>query len=66
MRVNGESFDDGQPPPKLLGELIDRLGLDQAVLVAEVDGRVVRRADFAATPLGEASVVELVRFVGGG
>jgi len=49
-----------------LAELIDRLGLDRANVVAEKNGIVVHREDAASTPLAEGDVVELVRLVGGG
>ena len=66
MRVNGEPYQGGDPLPRTLEELAARLEVDAASVVAEVDGRVIRRSDFARTPLAESSVVELVRFVGGG
>jgi len=49
-----------------LAELIDRLGLDRAKVVAEKNGEAVHREDAASTPLVEGDVVELVRLVGGG
>ncbi len=66
LKINGveQAFDGGLPPT--LADLLVRLGLDAATVVAEVDGRIVPRAEFAATPVRQGQRIELVRFVGGG
>jgi thiamine-phosphate pyrophosphorylase len=46
--------------------LLDRLGINQATVVAEIDGQIVERARFAETELTTGASIELVRFVGGG
>lgn len=65
--INGErrSFSAGEFPATV-AQLLQRLGFDAAQIVAEVDGALVGRADFAAHPLRPEQTVELVRFVGGG
>lgn len=46
--------------------IIVDLGLEPDSVVAECDGAIVRREAYGTTPLKEGSVVELIRFVGGG
>lgn len=64
VTVNGEPR--RFPGPVTLAELIAHLGLDPRMVVAELNRRVVRRADLAGTPVEDGDVVELVHFVGGG
>jgi len=47
-------------------ELLEQLGINQATVVAEIDGQIVERARFAETKLTAGVSIELVRFVGGG
>ncbi|MEJ2688484.1 MAG: sulfur carrier protein ThiS [Deltaproteobacteria bacterium] len=46
--------------------MIVELGLEPDHVVAECDGAIVRRDAYESTPLQDGSVVELIRFVGGG
>ena len=46
--------------------MIVELGLEPDYVVAECDAAIVGRDAYGATPLKEGSVVELIRFVGGG
>ena len=64
--INGreKSFPDGIPPT--LGELLDRLNISQATVVAQLDGEVVARDKFAQTTLSSGQSVELIRIMGGG
>ncbi len=64
VTVNGELR--RVPSPATLSDLIAHLGLDPRMVVAELNRRVVRRADLGATPVGDGDEVELVHFVGGG
>ena len=52
--------------PDSVADLLHQMQIDQATVVAEVDGRIVQRSEFAQTPLQEGQSVELIRFVGGG
>jgi thiamine biosynthesis protein ThiS len=67
IRINGSEreFADSSWPASI-AHLLDRLGIDQATVVAEIDGQIVQRKDFAQTPLQEGQSIELIRFVGGG
>ena len=66
LKINGSSrtFEEGLPSS--LEELLSILEIDAATVVAEIDGRIIERKDFAQTVLHEAQSIELIRFVGGG
>jgi sulfur carrier protein len=64
ITVNGETR-DVSPGVSLL-ELIDELGLKAKAVVAQRNGDIVVRTDYAATVLTDGDEIELVRFVGGG
>ena len=66
LKINGaeKTFDDGLPSN--LSELLTTLKIDAATVVAEIDGKIIERKDFAQTSLNEAQAIELIRFVGGG
>ena len=66
LKINGaeKTFDEGLPPT--LSELLDNLKIDAATVVAEIDGKIIERQNFAQTELKEGSAIELIRFVGGG
>jgi len=49
-----------------LEKLILGLQLNPETVVAECDRRIILREEYAQKALGEGSVVELIRFVGGG
>ncbi len=49
-----------------LSDLLGQLGLDPRAVVVELNRRIVRRPELAATRLQDGDAVELVHFVGGG
>ena len=61
---NVEAFDPSGQPGEL--ELLLELGLDPDTVVAECDGVVLKREEYDTHLLTEGSVLELIRFVGGG
>jgi thiamine biosynthesis protein ThiS len=67
LTINGKQtqFEDNKMPATI-ADLLVVLGVDSAAVVAEVDGRVIERADFATTTLHDGQSIELVRFVPGG
>lgn len=67
LEVNGEAREYGaRDLPETLSALIASLGLDPGMVVAEVNGEIVKRSDFSVRALSDGDKVELVRFVGGG
>ena len=67
LKVNGveKQFGDGGLPGTLV-ELLDYLNVNAATVVAEVDGRIIRREEFGRTELSDGQTIELVRLMGGG
>ena len=67
LKVNGieKEFGAGELPATL-AELLDRLDVNAATVVAEVDGGIVMREKFGETALRAGQAVELVRLMGGG
>ena len=52
--------------PPTLAELLDRLNINQATVVAQLDGEIVARERLAKTGLSSGQSVELIRIMGGG
>jgi sulfur carrier protein len=67
LKINGKDkkFEEGSMPATLT-DLLRHLKVDSATVVAELDGQIIERANFATTPLKDGQSVELVRFVPGG
>ncbi len=64
VRVNGR---ERRIPRGLNVEgLLRSLGLHPALVVVERNREIVPRGEYAATPVEEGDVLELVHFVGGG
>jgi sulfur carrier protein len=52
--------------PQTLSELLSKLQIDATTVVAEIDGEIIERKNFAQTELKDKMGIELIRFVGGG
>jgi sulfur carrier protein len=66
LRINGTERQFPERLQENLAALLSELKIDQATVVAEIDGQIIERKDFAVTPLKSGQSIELVRFVGGG
>ncbi|MDP2647159.1 MAG: sulfur carrier protein ThiS [Desulfobacterales bacterium] len=66
MKINGTEKTFAAGLPGNLSELLARLKIDAATVVAEIDGNIVGRKDFSSTRLKAGQAIELIRFVGGG
>ena len=66
LRINGVDKEFPAGLPATLAELLDQLEINQATVVAEIDGVIVERGDFVRTKLSCSESIELLRFVGGG
>ncbi len=66
LKINGieKQFPDGMP--KTLIELLKQLDINQATVVAEINGKIIERQNFSQTRVSPGQRIELVRFVGGG
>ena len=47
-------------------ELMAALGLNPDTVVAELNGRILARPEYAVAKLTDGATLELIRFVGGG
>ena len=66
LTINGKEREFPAGIPKTLTELLGGLNINQATVVAEIDGKIIERQNFAQTQLSAGQSIELVRFVGGG
>ena len=66
LKINGteKQFHDGIPGT--LAELLTKLNVKAETVVAEIDGQIIERENFAAMKLTQGQKIELVRFVPGG
>lgn len=64
LTVNGEARTVAEG--LTLARLVEELRLVPGRLACEVNGRVVRRADYATTPLSPGDAIEIVQMIGGG
>ena len=62
--VNGEKRTVGDGATVL--SLLSELALSERRVAVERNRAIVRKADFAGTPLREGDAIEIVTFVGGG
>ncbi|MGD0077745.1 MAG: sulfur carrier protein ThiS [Sedimentisphaerales bacterium] len=67
LKINGKdkSFEEDSMPATLT-DLLRLMKVDSATVVAELDGQIIERANFATTPLKDGQTIELVRFAPGG
>ena len=67
LKINGKDkkFEDDKMPATLT-DLLRLMKVDSATVVAELDGQIIERANFATTPLKDGQTLELVRFIPGG
>ena len=66
MRINVNGEEHAAQEGMTVEALVAQLALRPERLAIELNGEVVRRADWQRTTLGEGDRVEIVHFVGGG
>ena len=66
LKINGVEKHFPAVIPQTLTELLEHLDINQATVVAEIDGKIIERQNFSRTQLSSDQSIELVRFVGGG
>ncbi len=66
LTINGKVREFPAGIPVTLTDLLGHLNINQATVVAEIDGKIVEKPNFAQTRLVAGQSIELVRFVGGG
>jgi thiamine biosynthesis protein ThiS len=67
LKINGkeQTFPDNKMPATV-ADLLRHLGVDSTTVVAELDGQIIERKNFATTTLSAGQNIELIRFVPGG
>ena len=66
LKINGKEKEFPGGIPSTLAELLDELDISQATVVAQIDGQIVDRGDFAQTKVLAKQSIELLRLMGGG
>lgn len=66
LKINGRERTFAGSLPATVMDLLTELKINDATVVADIDGKVVSREDFAATRISPGQSIELVRLVGGG
>ena len=64
ITCNGETKDIN--PDTTLVSFVKDMDLNPDTVVAECDGRIIKRDEYDTLVLAEGNVLELIRFVGGG
>lgn len=64
ITLNGEPRE--VPDGLSVADLLDRLGLDERMIVVEYNREILRRPRYSEVTLKERDELELVHFVGGG
>lgn len=64
MLINGE--EKALACPTALSELLAQLGYRAAFVAVELNGNIVKQAEFSSTTITDANKLEIVSFVGGG
>jgi sulfur carrier protein len=64
LTLNGQTRDLASG--ETLSDLLASLCLPEKLVLVEVNGHAVQRADFQIQKLGEGDTVEIIRMVGGG
>ena len=66
LKVNGVEKDFPEAVPATVAQLLERLNVNAATVVAEIDGTIVEQEKFNKTVLHDGQSIELVRFMPGG
>ena len=66
LKINGREKEFPDKVPSTLAELLDKLDISQATVVAQIDGQIIQRGDFAQTKVLSHQSIELMRLMGGG
>lgn len=64
MLINGE--EKALACPTVLSELLTQLGYRAAFVAIELNGNIIKQADFGSTTITDTDKLEIVSFVGGG
>jgi len=66
MTVNGEHFSVDTLKEKSLNALLDYYNLSKNRVAVELNGTVIKKADYDKMKITQEDVIEIIHFVGGG
>jgi thiamine biosynthesis protein ThiS len=66
LKINGVDRQFPAGLPQTLAQLLKQLGINEATVAAEIDGKIIERQNFAQTKVSNSRNIELIRFAGGG
>ena len=66
LKINGREKEFPDAVPSTLGELLDKLDISQATVIAQIDGQIVQRQAFDQSKLLPGQSIELLRLMAGG
>jgi sulfur carrier protein len=66
LKINGVEKQFPAGLPQTLANLLKQLDINEATVVAEIDGQIIERQNFAQTQVSNGQSIELIRFAGGG
>ena len=66
LKVNGKEREFVGIFPATITDLLADLKISDVTIIAEIDGKIIKRGDFSETGICPGQSIELVRFVGGG
>ncbi len=66
LKINGREKEFPDAVPSTLAELLDKLDISHATVVAQIDGQIIQRKAFAQTKVLSHQSIELMRLMGGG
>ncbi len=51
---------------KSLNELLEKNGYRREIIAVEINGEIIKKADYDTTVINDGDVIEVVHFMGGG
>lgn len=66
MIVNGETFSISNLKEKSIISLLEHNKLSPGRVAVEVNGKIIKKADYPTVNLQDSDKVEIIHFVGGG
>lgn len=66
FNINGKDREFKEKVPETVSQLLELLEIDQATVVAEIEGAIIAKKDFSEVRITPGQKIELIRFVGGG
>ena len=66
LKINGKKHTFTGQFPATIKELLAELQIGEAAVIAEIDGKIIRREGFSKSSIYPGQSIELVHFIGGG